>query len=220
MNFLQLQNLVAYWLDDLQFGYFTQTQVQVWLNNAQREVQKRLIKAGQNYYLKCVQTTMNVNQSDYVLPIDFLKIQRLEVVVSGVIPNESVYPLSPITTMQRDLIQTGSGQPVGYSFTRNRIILQPAPQISQVLRLFYSYLVADMTLSTDLPDVPAQYVELIALLAAQDGFLKDGRGSELLVKKIGEYEKDMDSNATERNQDFPRGIVETGFSMENGDFLW
>src|ERR1044072_4285102 len=101
MNFLQLQSLVSYWLDDLNFGYFTQAQVKVWLNNAQRDTQKRLIKAGQNYYVKYCSTPLVINQRDYVLPSDFKKLHRLEVVVSGSDPNESVTPLREITINQQ-----------------------------------------------------------------------------------------------------------------------
>src|SRR5882724_8386671 len=98
MQFSDLQNLVAYTLDDLQFGYFTSTQVKVWLNNAQRETQKRLMKAGNNRYTIPVQTTLVVNQNDYVLPADFKKLHKLEIIISGTAPNESTYPIQPITT--------------------------------------------------------------------------------------------------------------------------
>lgn len=219
MTFGELKSLVSFWLDDLQFGYFTEAQVSVWLNNAQKEVQKRLIKAGDNYYVKCVQTTLVVNQNDYVLPEDFKKENRLEVVISGTVPNESVNAITPITLNQQDLVVTGVGTPQWYYFKRNRIVVIPAPDTALPLRLYYSYLVADMTLDTDVPDVPESYHELIALLACQDGFLKDGRVNDLLMKKITAYQLDMDSDADERNQDMPRSIVETGIDFQGG-YLW
>lgn len=219
MTFLELQNLCASWLDDLNFGYFTRTQVQVWLNNAQKEVQKRLIKAGQNYYLRKVQTTLVINQRDYVLPTDFKKENRLELVMSGTQPNESVSPLLPVTLNQQDLVNSVAGTPAFYFFKRNRITLIPAPQSALVMRLYYSYLVPDMTIDNDVPDCPESYHELIALLAVQDGFVKDGRSADLLNKKIAVFEKDMDSDANERNQDIVRSITETGFSSDGGAFF-
>lgn len=216
MTFLELQNLCAYWLDDLQFGYFTTTQVKTWLNNSHKEVQKRLIKAGQNYYDKKVKTSLVIGQRDYVLPADFKKVNRLEVVTGGTSPNETYYPLVPITLNQQDLIANMSGQPQAYWFKRNRITIVPAPQADQVLRMDYTYLVSDMNLDSDVPDCPEAYHELIALLATQDGFIKDGRSPELLVKKISEYEKDMDSDANERNQDVVRHVVQTGYSEDGG----
>jgi hypothetical protein len=209
MTFLSLQNQVAYYLDDLNFGYFTTTQVKQWLNNAQKEVQKRLLKAGQNYYSSMVQTTLVVNQREYVLPQDFRKIHRLEVILSGTAPNEALAPLIPISTNQKDMIGTGTGTPAAYFIRKNRIYLNPAPDSALVLRMFYSYEVGDMSLDTDIPDVPDQYHELLALLAAEDGFLKDGRSSEILQHKLAVYKSDMDSDATERNQDQPRSVIET-----------
>lgn len=219
MTFLELQNLVAYWLDDLNFGYFTNTQVKVWLNNAQKEVQKRLLKAGQNYYVTPVQTTLVVNQRDYVLPEDFKKLHRLALVISGTCPNESMSPISPITTNQQDLVPSGVGTPCAYFFKRDRLVLRPAPDTALVMLMDYSYLVADMVLDTDIPDVPNSYVELIALLAAQDGFLKDGRSSEILTQKLKTYELEMDQDAQERNQDVSRSVVETGNSADYG-YYW
>jgi hypothetical protein len=214
-----LRSLVLTWLDDVNAGYFTTSNVNVWLNNAQRETQKRLVRAGQNYYTKTVQTTLVVNQRDYVLPGDIKKIHRVDVVISGSSPNESVQALTPITWNQQDMIAFGSSTPRCYAIKRNRISLFPAPDSAITLRLTYTYLVTDMTIDTDSPDVPSDYHELIALLAAQDGFLKDGRASELLVKKIAEYEKDMDSDANERRQDMSREIRDTGESNTSGFYF-
>ena len=76
MQLSDLQNLTSFWLDDLNFGYYTQIQVNYWINNAQIEVQKMLIASGQNRYNAWVGTTLIVGQSDYVLPSDFRKINN------------------------------------------------------------------------------------------------------------------------------------------------
>lgn len=215
----ELKTLVSTWLDDLQFGYFTESQIEVWLNNAQREVQKLLVKAGNARYNRWVQTSLVVNQTDYVLPQDFKKVQNLEVVVSGTVPNESTSPILPITTNQKYLVASQSGTPRFYRFRKNRLVLTPAPDTALTMRLEYTYLVTDMTLDTDIPDVPDEYQELIALLACADGFIKDGRVNDLLNAKILIYRKDLDTDAQERNQDQPRGIVETGNNADSG-FYW
>jgi hypothetical protein len=87
------------------------------------------------------------------------------------------------------------------------------------LRLEYTYLVADMTLDTDVPDVPEEYQEFLALLACEDGFIKDGRANDLLQKKLKVYRDDLDMDAQERNQDQPRSVIETGESASGG-FFW
>ena len=219
MNFGELKTAVSYYLDDLQFGYFTTTQVSLWLNQAQKELQKRLIKAGQNYYLKCVTTPLVVNQQDYVLPQDFKKEHRLDIIITGTMPNIEVQPLQPITTNQQDLILTQPGMPKFYTFRRNRLIIYPVSDTVMTLRLFYSYAVTDMVADTDTPDAPQDYHEFLALLAAEEGFIKDGRASELLQKKLAEYQAQIDRDAQERNQDMSRMIVETGNDVAAG-FYW
>lgn len=220
MTFLQLQQLVSYYLDDLNFGYFTPTQVKLWLNNAQKEVQKRLLQAGQNYYVECVQTTLVYGQKTYALPDNFKELNRLEIVTQNLGSlNETTTPVLPITLNQVDLTSTLAGVPQFYYIKRNNLVLVPVPNVTYPLRLNYSYAVGDMLNDSDTPDVPEQYHELIALIAAEDGFLKDGRASELLTKRLAEFKLDMDRDAAERNVDVPRRVVETG-ADSGGGFFW
>jgi hypothetical protein len=219
MNFGELKSLTSFWLDDLNFGYFTETQVQTWLNNAQVEVQKMLIASSQSRYNLWVGTTLVIGQSDYVLPADFRKLQNLEIVLTGTPPNEAVTPIVPITTNQKYLIDMGRSTPAAYRFRKNRLVLQPAPDAALLMRMEYTYLVASMVNSTDTPDVPAEYHELIALLACADGFIKDGRQNPLLLTKIEAYKTDLQQDAQERSQDLTRSIVQTGDNTDAGMYF-
>lgn len=210
MNLSELRALTLSWLDDPNAGYFTTPQVDVWLNNAQKEVQKLLLQAGQNFYLQPCQTTLVVNQQDYVLPEDFLKLHRLELVVSGSPPFESVVPIAPITLNQQDLVPNQTGQPQFYFLKKNRIVLWPTPNTALTLRMYYSPLVIDMTLATDVPNVPFAYHEFLAVLATIDGILKDQRDPSNIVLKRTYYENMLKQDAQERQQDAPRSIVHTG----------
>lgn len=210
MTFGNLANLVAYFVDDLNFGYFTRTQVNRFLNNAQFETAKKLINAGDNYYLKCAQTNTVIGQCGYALPLDFLKVNRLELVISGAPPNEAVGRLQFITLNEQDQLFTHSGEPAAYVLKKSSIQLFPTPDSILALRLSYTHRVAEMSLDAEVPDVPESYHELIALYATRDCLLKDGREASLIQAKIAEYEKTMDEDADERNVDQPRMIVQTG----------
>ncbi len=213
MTFLELRQLVSYWLDDLQLAYFTEPQVNRFLNNAQRELQKKLLNAGQNYYLVPVQTTTVINQSDYVLPDDFEKLNRLELITAGTAPpNEGINPISSVTLNQKDMVSNIPGTSCAYYLKKNRLVLIPAPNQALTLRMYYSPRVDDMSLDTDVPDAPEQYHEYIALLAAYDGLLKDGRDPSTLATKIAYYEKMLSDDAQERQIDGPRMIVQSGDS--------
>lgn len=220
MNLGQLQTDVAGILDDINFGYFTQAQITVWLNKAQNELQRRLLKAGNNRYTVTVTTPLVINQAAYALPPDFKKLHNLEVVVSGVAPNESTNPVSPITENQKYLVQNGAGTPNFYVIKKNALILYPTSDgNAPTLRMVYSYMVPDMVNLTDVPDAPSDYHHLITLLAVEYGLLKDGRASPYIEKMIATEQSGIDSDAQERNQDQVRSIIETGNNSDAG-FFW
>lgn len=210
MTFLQLQNLVAYWLDDINFGYFTPIQVKAWLNNGQKEVQKILLQSRANFYVTPVQTTLVINQNDYVLPSDFMTIHRGEIVITGTPPNEETSPISPMTINQQDLVPNRTGTPEFYFLKKNRLRVYPAPDAALIFRIYYSYQVSDMVLDTDMPDLPDAYHEMPAVLATIDGLMKDGRNVQPMLAKREYYEKLLKEETQDRNEDAPRGIVQTG----------
>lgn len=220
MTFAELKQLVSYWVDDLNFGYFTEAQIGRFLNNAQRELQKRLLNMGQNYYLKPVQTTTVINQSDYVLPDDFEKLHRLEMVITGTAPNETIQPMYPITLNQKDLITLIPAQPEAYYLKKDRLVLVPVPNVALTLRMYYSPRVEDMSLDTDVPNAPEQYHEYLAVLAAWDCLLKDGRDPSTLAVKIKYYDELLTQDAQQRQVDAPRRIVETGISYGNAGIVF
>lgn len=210
MTLGDLQNLCAYWLDDLDFGYFKQAQLNVWLNNAQAEVQKILLQSRCNFYLTPVQTTLVVSQNDYVLPSDFMTIHRGEIVMSGTPPNEDVMPIAPVTLNQQDLVPARTGTPQFYFLKKNRIRLMPAPDTALTFRIYYSYLASNMVNLTDSPDIPTAYHELVAVLATMDGLRKDGRDLNPMERKKAYYEELLKQETQDRNEDAPRGIIQSG----------
>lgn len=207
MNLLQLKNLTVSYLDDLQFGYFSEAQVKVWLNNAQRKVQRLLIEAKQNFYLKCVETQTQVNICNLVLPLDFMIAHRVEMVLSGVFPNESKTTLAPITLMQQDLLGPTPSTPQAYYFKRNNLCFAPIPDNTYTIRLTYSYEVTDMVNDSSVPDVPERYHELLAIYAAIDGFLKDDRDNAYLMKIADDYIAMMKRESQQRQEQESRRVV-------------
>jgi hypothetical protein len=218
----ELKALVSYWLDDLSFGYFSETQVNLWLNNGLERLQRKLIGSGERYYTKCVVTDTVRGQREYVLPDDFRKIQRLELIISGyATTQEQRRPLTFVTLNQQDLLSTLLGPPARYTIRKNRIQVYPASDSnSYKIRLYYTYKVSPMDEDIDEPDAPLQYHELIALYACEDGFLKDGRMSEILLKKMKQYEDEVDRDSIERHQDGPREVVVTEDYGDSGGYYY
>lgn len=208
MTRAQLSALVVSWLDDVNQTYFTPTQVNVWLNLAQRQVQQLLLQAGQNWYMTPVETTTVVSQADYVLPSDFMVEHRLEIVQSGTGVNENRVTLSEITTNQQVFVPIGLGCPTNYYIKKDRVTISPTPDQTYPLRLYYSYRVADMNNDSDTPDVPEQFMEYVAILAAFDGFIKDDRAPQNLLLKKEKYETLLKEMANDRTQDQGRQVVQ------------
>lgn len=218
MTLSELKALVSFWVDDLELSYFTPTQVTRFLNNAQKSLQKDLILCGEGFFLKCVQTNLVINQREYVVPDDFVETARLELVISGVAPQESLAVILPITPQQKDLIYNQQSIPIGYYLQKNRIVMFPAPDQAYVFRLYYQYQIPDMVLDTDTPDIPDAYQEMIALLAAYDCLIKDGRDVSSLNNKIEKYRAQMKDQMAERLADKGRTIVETGIYMNDAGY--
>ena len=211
MTLTQLCTLVWSWLDDPGGNYFTSTQVDVFINNAARQVQKKLIQSGELWFSKTVQTSLVANTDTYTLPTDFLRLHKAEIIVSGTFPNQSMYRLQVVTPVQADNFPTGTGKPYGYWLNKGYITLVKCPDAAYTLQLLYSYLIADISQDSQSPDIPEQYHEMIAIYATLDGFLKDQRDpNPVFATKLAAYEEMMKQDSQERNVDQPRMVVVTG----------
>lgn len=217
----ELRNLVLYWLDDLDAGYFTPTQVNVWLNNALVECQKQLLDCGEYWYGTCATTSTVANQDSYSLPSNFLKCHRLEILIQGTLATPQSQTWATIdgnTLMEGARLNFGTGKPATVTIFKDCLLFRPMPDTAYPIRLFYSYKVTPMTDDLNVPDVPLQYQEYIALLAARDGFSKDEREpSTMFREKFAEYKDMMKKDQIQRNRAQPRRVVRT--QSDGFDFI-
>jgi len=215
MTLAQLRSLVWSVVDDAQGiatgsgGYFTTAQVDVFLNNAQRETQKQLLQAGEMYYLKTVESSLVVGQRDYVLPTDFLKCHRLEIVMNGTGANEDRAELQYITLNTQNMVPRYQGTPMAYAIKKNRVSLYPIPDLVKTIRIYYSYRVEDLVNASDIPDVPEEFHEYLAILAAKDCFIKDDRNNANIAEKETKYLKRFEQMAEDRDESGPRYVIPT-----------
>jgi len=209
MTVAQLTQYVLSLVDDEQAAYFNANDTFTWFNLAQRQVQLELLNAGQNYYMIPVETYTVPGQADYLLPSDFITEHRLEVVVSGTGTQENRQPLSPITTNQQDLVSIVQGTPTNYILKKDRFTVSPTPDQAYLMRLYYSPLIQDLVSTTSVPDVPGQFVEYVALLAAYNCYIKDDRAPDQLVAKINSFKQLLEQVDNDRTQDLPRQVVIT-----------
>lgn len=209
LTFKELKDLTADWLDDANYGYFTEANVGKRVNRALFEVQKLLVNAGQDYFVKCVETTTVTNQEIYSFPSDFLKLNSLWIVTSGSGVNADKQQIFPMVRSQQSLVYGKTGTPSNYYLSRSYIHLKPIPDSVKTLEMDYTYRVEEMVNDADEPDCPDIYQELIAVMATLDGFIKDGRDMTPILKKKQDYIDLMKKNSQQRRVDRPRMINAT-----------
>lgn len=213
-----LENMVWTWLDDLNGTYFTKAQIDVWLNNAQRETQKQLIQAGQNWYMTSAGTNLIANLDCYSLPLDLRIIHKVEILTQGTlttpVSQQTRTRIVKKTPIESDMVDVGPAEPSAYYLKKNCIVFRAIPDLPYPCILTYSYMVQDMVASTAVPDVPIQYQEYVAILATIDGFLRDQRDPSSFMAKKGDYEALMRQDAAKRQVDGPRMVRETSSSFD------
>ncbi len=209
MTLADLQTLTLDILDDPSAGYFTLAILNQRLNLNLRELQKRLISANEQYYTVCSTTSTIVNQAAYALPSDFLQIIRLDYITQGSGTTAQTQKIQFITPNQIDLLSETSGAPAFYYMQRNNLMLAPVPNGIWTLHLEYSYYVADMVNTTDVPDAPQQFHPYIAYLTARDCMVKDGRPLVAIETQLAQYEMLLKQIAVQREADGARMVTMT-----------
>ena len=210
MTRIEMRELISYWADDVRQTYFTPAQVNVFLNNAYKTVFKQLVMAAEDHFLRSAYTLLVVGQQDYLLPSDFYNIRSADIYTTVPTVTGDRYRIEPVTLNNRDCYLK-SGQPQGYYLKGNKIILRPVPDSAKYLGIEYIYTPTWFLSDGQTPEIPEVYHELIAINAAIDCFIKDGRDTQLLFDKRARYEKDFKSEADERIKQGPRMIRQTGF---------
>lgn len=209
LSFGNMQSLASDYLDDPSNTYFSLSLLKMRLNLSMRELQKRLILAGEQYYVVAVQTNTVINQAAYALPADFLNITRLDYVLSGSGPTANEQKIVSITPNQRDLVAGNSGAPQYYYFQNTNIMLWPVPDQIYQMRLEYTYSLVDMVYDNEVPDCPEQFAEYPVILTVRDCMVKDARPLGNIETKLKEYEELFKQMAASRRDDGPRMIVST-----------
>ena len=202
----EIKAYVASMVDDKQFAYFTETELLIYINQEMRETQKLILQAGSNWYVKIDQSQSTVvNQANYTLPTDFLIMNRIELVTNPGV-NETRYSVQSIVLNQKDSI-AWDNDVAGFYFLKNTLYFAPIPRTVRTIRMYYSYLIPEVALDADTPDVPPQYHEYIADRVACTCFLKDGRDPSFILRRTQIVEDALKQTAIERAQDHASRVV-------------
>lgn len=219
MTVIEAMNYTASQVDDLLFGYFTKPQLLIYLNQAVQECQKKLIAAGNNWYLRKTADGAHitvVNQDTYIPPDDLMNLNRLELVQNPGL-NENRVALTSITLNQKDFFGGYTQWPVAFYFMKNDIVVVPAPQVGGLtIRYYYTYRIAPLVNDSDVIDVPQEFAEYICYLMILKCFAKDGRDPGYFLQMVKDIEERLEKQAIQRAQDHAPCIVETSDGSYSG----
>lgn len=215
-----MRNLTLDWLDDVDAAYYTTSIVNLRLNLAMWELQKRLISANKEYFTICVKANTVANQQYYSLPSDFMQVVRLEWYETGTSATSLSNRIEQMTPNQKDLLVSVTGNPQYYtlgktgtgSSSSRAFILWPIPDRIVEVHLEYNYQVSFMSLDADVPDIPLEFHEYIPILATRDCLIKDARPIAPIETKLEEFETLLKQIAVQRQADSPRMVVQTRFN--------
>jgi hypothetical protein len=209
MTRLQLENLIAIWLNDPEKTFFSPSTIQTRINLAQKVLQAILIDSYQDRYTVCVTAPTIINTGRYLLPTDFRKMRRLEILTAGSGDTGTYRKIDPMDLNGQDLLVQGAGVPKNYFIVRNHIYLRQVPNQVWTMHMNYIYRVADLTLDADVPDIPDEYHEFLAILAVRADLIQDGADINPILELKKEYEEKIRQDAANRKPDGARMITAT-----------
>lgn len=206
MTLGDMKSYIGQIVDDIFQGYFTSTTLEIFLNQSAKECQKKLINAGNNWYLAIDTSQTLINGTGtYSLPTDTLEVNRIEIVQNPGL-QESWYTLQNITLNQQSMVKANnsiSGQPTAFYLQKNSIVMWPTPDASvagRTIRLWHSPLISYVSSDAASLDIPNEFAEYTCLLATVKCFLKDGRDPSLILNQMKETEGRLERSAVERSR--------------------
>lgn len=213
-------------VDDISRTYFTDDMWNIFLNDAAKECQKKLLAAGNNWYVQVDTSQTLVNgTANYALPANTINVNRVEIVQNPGI-NETWYSLQDITLNQQSYFKASSsisgGPACFYLQGASTMVMVPTPDASvagRTLRLWHSPLISDVTAGASTLNVPAEFHSYVVHLATVKCFIKDSRDPSLILNQMKETEMRLEKAAIERSQTGSSRVVEVDGGWASGS-MW
>lgn len=207
----QLRARVRAYLDENTEVYWTDVELNNWLNQAYYYYYQWVIQSFEGYFSKDILVTITAGQPKYPVPADFFKIRLLE----RVLPTQTV-PMRAFDRMETPNVTSGANYGTfnvpTYRFEGQNIVLEPTPDSTFVNGMRLEYYPQPISLTavgaTDSTTLDAGYLEVweepIVLRAVISAKQKEeavaNTGTDLgpLWKQVLEYEQNIKEAAQQR----------------------
>ena len=177
-------------------SFFTDSEMTTWFNLTQKEVQNKLIQTFENFFVTSTSIDIVANQEEYSMPIDHVKIIRVEDIQNTSAPIE-VYPISfndkeRYTPIFNTNI-TALGYVHGYSIKGNSFIFRPRPDrsINSGVRVYYSKQIPDYVSATSCSIIPDNFHEALMWGVIRRAYAKQESTPEALSMAEGNFNRLM-----------------------------
>lgn len=167
MNLLQIRTKARRKLDELTATFWSDDELNDYINETYRKVWQLLIDDSNRKALKTTNLSLVANTREVALPSDFVKARLLEHLVGTIYYPCKYYERYDTVTGDNTspFSIVGDQYSYAYSFLGDNIILEPTPFDSETstLRLTYFYVPTELSDDADEPDIPTLYHDLFVL---------------------------------------------------------
>lgn len=165
MNRLQIRQKARRKLDETSAKFWTDEDLNDFINQGYRYYWQWMIQAGQYITLKETNLDIVASTSTIALPSDFIKVKMLERVIDGI-----QIPLDYYDRTESENYTTGVSTAnflYSYRLLGANLVLEPTPQESATsgLKLTYFYMMDEMDDDSDIPLIPLLYHDLLVSYA-------------------------------------------------------
>lgn len=159
-------------------GYFTNTEIDAWINEAQIQVAKKILGVDQTLLLTSGTLNWTADTAEYALPSSTWEVVHVERLNA----DGDIIDVPPLILIQdKHLYDKGNVQPfamgaLAYYLRGQNIGFVPTPSETQTaaVRVWYQPLPATLSADGTESDLPNDTEDLIALNAAYRGFARAG----------------------------------------------
>ena len=205
---------VRFYIDEPAQANFSDADINYAINDVQQVVANDIVQVDEQYFVSTTPTTITMvgNQQYYPLASDFWKMTRMEDQATGL-----MIPFTDIDS-QNNFFQTPIPPLVsitqsGYAamIVGNSVGFTPLPTTSgTVVQYFYVPILPDLQSDTSTSQIPRQFIDMLAIQAAIDCFIKDESDTTALEKKYARRLEQLVRLARNRQQQNPKKVRRVG----------
>lgn len=196
-------------------SFWRDTTLREYANRAQHEVAGMINQVHEFFFVTSTSITLSASVDEYALPLDVLKIVRVEDIVTENNPIE----LLPITFNDKDAyalnyntgllaVRENVGQPRQYAIKGDRIVFRPRPASNQAsaIRVHYIKRLSDLSAASDVSEVPDEWYELLGWGVVKKAQYQQEGDTTVAIAEFNRLSKGMMNSLENRQVQRPRFV--------------